>query len=503
MNLAVNKINQAIQNNEQICIIGDYDADGVTATSVLYIGLRSLGANVTWQLPNRFIDGYGINKRLIDNAYHDLCKLIITVDNGVAALEPIKYAESLGIDVIVTDHHQIPDQLPTKIVINPHLDDNYPFKTICGCMVAFKLISALIPNMMQNDPQMYEELVSIVTIGTIADAMDLTDENRFFVKQGLNYLANTNNIGLRVLMQKLDLYQKVLNADDVGYLIGPCINAAGRLESPDIAMNLILCDDEVVADKLSDKIIKLNDKRKEIQLEVVNNLQINEDDNFIIVTLDDVGHGILGIIAGKIAEKYQRPCFVLGINAKENKLSGSGRSVFNYNISDVIKLNPDILSGGGHAAACGLSLKYDNLNELKLRCNEHFKNWLANATIDDLTPTLEAVCEIDLGLINDRLINNLDKLKPYGNGNSEPLFVSRKVEVRNLRIVGKNKNVVQMQLGEGWSVFNSIGFNDIKEKYEQLGKPKIIDVLYSVDFNEWPQGKFNPQLNIQDIKVAN
>lgn len=285
----------------------------------MYIGLRSAGADVYWRIPDRFQDGYGMNQRLIDLAHSENCSLIITVDNGIAAKEQIEYANSLGIDVIVTDHHQLTGELPTEITVNPQIDDAYPFKSICGCMVAFKFILALMP---YCDQELYEELVSIVTVGTIADVMELVDENRFYVKQGLQYLSNPRNIGLRVLLQKLNLYGKELSPSDVGYLIGPCLNAAGRLESPDIAERLLLSDDTVEADKYASKIIELNEKRKALQKQAVDNIDIDNDTDFIIVNSDDIGHGILGIIAGNIAEKYQRPCFVLGGGKEQNKLSG-------------------------------------------------------------------------------------------------------------------------------------------------------------------------------------
>jgi single-stranded-DNA-specific exonuclease len=502
MDKAVARIQESINKNEKVCIIGDYDADGITATSVLYIGLRSLFSNVIWQIPDRFKDGYGMNQRLIDVAYQEECQLIITVDNGIAAHEQIKYAKSLGMDVVVTDHHQFTAQeLPTEITVNPQIDDSYPFKSICGCMVAFKLIMALIPDLQEKNQELYEELISIVTIGTIADVMDLKSENRYYVKQGLQYLSKPKNKGLKALMERLDLYGKEISTDKIGFIVAPCLNATGRLEKADIAVNLLLSDDQVESDKLAEKIKKLNEKRKDMQKKVVDKLTISDEDNFIIVHAENIGHGILGIIAGNIVEKYQKPCFVLGGNEEENKLSGSGRSIGGYDINSVVQSNLDIASGGGHAAACGVALKFENLEEFRKRCNEHFVEWLKTVTVDDLTPTITVVCEIGLDVVNERLVKNIDKLQPYGMGNEEPIFVTKNVHVDNFKVVGKNQNVIQFSFNDGTNYVKAVGFNGIKEKYEELREPNYIDVIYTIGLNEWPQGVFTPQLMVKDLRV--
>jgi single-stranded-DNA-specific exonuclease len=369
-------------------------------------------------------------------------------------------------------------------------------------MVAFKLIMALIPNLEEQNPELYEELVSLATIGTIADVMELMDENRYYVKKGLQFLSNPRNIGLRALVQKLNLYEKELSADSIGFAIGPCINAAGRLKSADIAANLILSDDPVEAGKLADKLIKINEERKDLQKSVINQLTIDESDDFIIVNADGVGHGILGIIAGKIAEKYQKPCFVLGGNEQENKLSGSGRSVYGYDINSCVQANKDIAAGGGHSAACGVGLKFENLAEFRKRCNEHFRAWLDNASIDDLTPSLDVVCEIELNSISERLISNLTKLEPYGAGNDVPVFATMDLNVDSFKIVGKNANVIQMVLSKGGCEVKAVGFENVQEKYEEIGQPSKVDVIYTLELNEWPKGVYTPQLKLQDIRIS-
>lgn len=502
MDKAVNRINLAIKNEERICILGDYDCDGVTATSTLYIGLRSIYTDVMWQIPNRFKDGYGMNKRLVDVAHENNCKLIITVDNGIAAHEAIKYAESLGIDVIVTDHHQPQATLPTEIVVDPYIDNSYPYKGICGCMVAFKLVMALIPDLKTKNKDLYEELVSITCIGTIADVMSITDENRYYVKHGLEYLCNTKNIGLRELLRALEMHEKTLETDNIGYTIGPCINAAGRLKSADIAVELLLSDDPIEASKLANKIKNMNEERKDLQNNAIEKIEVDENDGFIVVTLDGVGHGILGIIAGKVSEKYNKPCFVLGGNKEQRVFSGSGRSVYDYSIFDCIEKNRDIiLGGGGHAAAAGVSVSFDNLDIFKQRCNEHFNEWFSKVDKDDLVPEINITCDIPLKEVNERLINNVMKLRPYGNDNEEPIFVSKNLKVESARIVGKNADCIQMSFSDDNTSIKSIGFSKVKEKYEAIGNAEYVDVAYNVSLNEWPKGTFTPQLKLIDVRL--
>lgn len=503
MDKAVKRIQLAKERGEKIVIFGDYDADGVTSTSVLFIALRFLGLDVIWYLPNRFIDGYGMNTRIIDLAISEGAQLGITVDNGIAAHEQIKYANEHGLEIIVTDHHEFEaDELPTEITIDPKIDDNYPFKGICGCMVAFKLVQALIPDLEENHNDLYKELVSITTIGTIADVMDIVDENRYLVKQGLEYIQSTKNIGLRNLLKESKLWDKVLKSENIGFNIGPCINAAGRLDSPDIGVHLLLSDDDIESTKLAQKLIKFNETRKELQEEVVKNLVVSEEDKIIIIVEENIGHGILGIIAGKIAEKYQKPCFVLGYNKETGKLSGSGRSILDYNLFSLIDNNRDIVGGGGHAAACGINLHIDNLEEFRRRCNKDFSEWLENSNIEEMIPTKEALCEVNFGIIDKKLIDSINRLQPFGTGNPEPLFITRNVCINKYKIVGQTGNAMQLVLSDDYNVLNGITFGNTMEKYIELGSPKHVDILYSADLNEWPKDNFTVQLKVKDIRLS-
>jgi len=498
MDKAVERINQAIKNNEHIQILGDYDVDGITSTSLLYIGLVSLYSNVSWKVPHRIKDGYGVNKNLIDEAHNDGVNLIITVDNGIASHEPINYAKSLGIDVIVTDHHQLNSNgIPTEITIDPHQDNNYPLKNICGCMVAFKLVNALIPDLYLNE-RLYNEMIILITLATVADVMSLVDENRFYVKKGLELLSNCDNLGLKILIEKLKL--KNITTADIGYKIAPCLNAAGRLESADLAVNLLLTEDISEANKITDIIIELNAKRQELQKEIIEEIEKNEldPDNFIILRVE-AEKGLIGIVAGDIKEKYNKPCIIL--SKKDDVLSGSGRSIEGYDLFQVIEKNRDIVNGGGHAAACGVSIKEENLIEFKRRCNENFNQWIKeNCKDQKIEPIKYAICEIPLNLIDIKLINNINKLQPYGHGNYEPFFVTMNVNVLESRIVGKNFDTIQFTFKQNEFIIKSVGFKNVLEKFIELSSPQKVDIMYTINLNEW-NDKFTLQLIIKDIRA--
>ena len=499
MDKAVARINKAIKNSESLLILGDYDTDGQTAVSCLYAGLLSIYSNVSWKVPHRIRDGYGINKNLIDEAYQNSVNLIITVDNGITAHEQIKYANSLGIDVIVTDHHQLNSNgIPTEITINPHQDNNYPFKNICGCMVAFKLIQALIPDLYLNE-QLFNQLIIFITLATVADVMPLLNENRYYVKRGLELLNSCDNLGISMLMEKLEL--KNISVTDIGYRIAPCLNATGRLDTADLAVNLLLTEDITEANKIADKIIELNIKRQELQKILVEEIEkngIDNIDNFIILKIE-VEQGIIGIVAGDIKEKYNKPCFIL--SQKGDVLGGSGRSIDGYDIYQVIEKNRDLVSGGGHAAACGISIKEENLSEFKKRCNEDFNNWLKDNYKDSkVEPTKYAICEFPLSLISEKLVNNINKLQPYGQGNYEPQFATINVNISEYRIVGKNSDTIQFTFEQDGFIVKAIGFKNIFQKWEELNRPNIIDIIYSIAFNEW-NDKITIQLTIKDIRL--
>jgi single-stranded-DNA-specific exonuclease len=492
----IDRINKAIASNEQIIIIGDYDCDGVTSTYVMYRGLLHMNANVIYKLPHRLINGYGLKKPLVDYAHEHKATLIITVDNGVAANEAIKYAQDLGIDVIVTDHHEPQAILPDCLIIDPKVNKEYPFDGLCGCGVAFKVIQALIPDF-ENTP-LYGHLMEILAIGTIADVMSLVDENRTFVIDGIKRLNNTTNVGLKQLFKLYKLEDKEIDVTTIGFFIGPNINVAGRLESPDLAIKLLLSDDEVEADNYAGILLKLNDKRKALQKEALSKIDVDPKNNCIIEIIESSNAGIGGVIASNVVGKYNRPCFVL--HEHEGVATGSGRTFGDFNIMSCITNHLDlVIGGGGHKGACGMSIKTENLDMFQIECNKEFDKWLEKNP-DGLVPKISATCEINFEDISRRLVSNFSRLKPFGMGNPEPIFMTTSVDVSSSRIVGKNQNVIQFVFKKGFNEVKAVGFENLKNKYIEMGSPKKIDILYNIGLNEWPVGEFSIQLSIIDIK---
>lgn len=460
-----------------------------------------MGANVIYKLPHRVHNGYGLKDALVDYANEQGATLIITVDNGIAAVDAVEYAKKLNIDVIITDHHEAQDVIPDCLIINPKVNKEYPFEGLCGCGVVFKLVYALIDNFEQTD--LYNNLIEIVAIGTIADQMDIMDENRTFVIKGLQKLQNTSNIGIRELFINAGLEGKKIDADTVGFFIGPNINATGRVDTPDIALNLLLSDDSFEADKHAKKIIKLNDLRKDLQKQAIESLVIDENDKCVISLIDNVNAGIAGIVAAKVVETYQKPCFILH-EGHQNKeiLSGSGRTFGDFNIMDCVVNNKHIVEGGGgHKGACGVAVKKDRLNIFKEACNSQFENWVKENP-GCMTPTLNCTCEVDLQNINTRLTGNIERLKPFGPGNPMPIFATKNVIAKNARIVGKNKNVLQMTVEQGFCSIKCVAFENVKNKFLELGNPANIDIMYTIGLNEWPIGQFTVQLNVIDIRIS-
>ena len=497
MQAIVNRINLAIQNNEKIIIIGDYDCDGVTSTYTLYIGLKYLGANVIYKLPHRVINGYGLKEPLVDYAKEQNADLIITVDNGIAAVDAIKYAQDLGIEVIVTDHHEPQKVLPNCLIIDPKVSKQYPFNDLCGCGVAFKLVTALIPNFYDTD--LFKDLIEIAAIGTVADAVSLIDENRKLVIEGLKQInTNTRNRGIKKLLEFSNLQDKQLESTDIGFFIGPNINAAGRLASPDAALDLLLSDDDVEAEKFAKMLVSLNDKRKVLQKRTFDSLEINNDSNCIVKVVEQQNAGIVGIIASKVVDAYKKPCFIL--HGDGDIIKGSGRTYGNFNIMDCITKHLDVVEGGGgHKAACGVSLKKSNIELFNEVCNEEFDEWI-KLHPEELNPEIEVTCQINPQEMNKRLIENISKLKPFGKGNEEPVFMTEGLDVSSYKIVGKQKNAIQFVLTKGFFEFKAIAFESVLNKYIEAGYPSHIDVIYNIGLNEFPAGKFNVQLNIKDFK---
>ena len=528
MDLGVKIILNSINNNEKIRISGDYDQDGNSAILTLYNGLSKINANVDYVIPHRIKDGYGINERIVREAKEDNVDLIITCDNGIAAFEPIKLAKELGIKVIVTDHHDLSYieangekkyLLPeADAVINPkRWDCKYPFDELCGAGVAFKLIQGIY---MEKNIDMEEayKLLEFVAMGTVCDVVDLIDENRIIVKEGLERINNTTNIGLKALIKATGLENKTINTYSLGFILGPCINASGRLDNAEIAVELFLTKDYNKAEIYANKLHSLNEERKHMTEngfnKVVDKIQRSniKEDHVLVVYEPSVHESIAGIIAGRVKDRYYRPTFVLTKSKDENKIKGSGRSIEEYNMfEEVTKTKDLLLAFGGHPMAAGLSLSIDNLEDFRKRLNEE-----SRLTKDDLVPKVYMDMHLPLDYISFSLVEDLKLLEPYGKGNPRPLFGEKNIKIKKAFLLGNNQNVLKLILfTKSGRTIDGIYFGDIDEferrisnKFgiEELDKlykgveNKIqLDIVYTPNINEY-MGKRSLQVYIQNYR---
>lgn len=529
MDKGIEIIVDSIKKGRNIRISGDYDQDGNSAILTLYKGLKRCGAKVDYVIPHRIIDGYGINDRIVREAKEDGIDLIITCDNGIAAFEPIKLAKDLGMKVIVTDHHDLAymeDEKGIKqyrlpeadAVINPkRWDCKYPFKELCGAGVAFKLIQALYTKMNIDMEESYE-LLEFVAMGTVCDVVDLIDENRIIVKEGLKRINNTNNLGLKALIKATGLEEKKINTYSLGFILGPCINASGRLDRADIAVELFLTEDSDKAQRYANRLHELNEERKAMTkkgyekiVEQIENTDLKEK-NVLVIYEPRVHESVAGIIAGRIKDKYYRPTIVL-TNSKENgKVKGSGRSIEEYNMFEEISKHKELLLAfGGHPMAAGLSLDVSHIDEFRNRLNTQ-----ESLTEDDLTPKVYIDMHLPLDYISFSLIEELEKLEPFGKGNPKPLFGVKNVKVKRGFILGNNQNVLKLLLlTNRGRVIDGIYFGDIEQFEEKMcrkfGKDElnkmytgidnkiVLDMIYTPMVNEY-MGNRNIQINIQNYR---
>lgn len=497
----LNNVREAVQdictNAKNIFIQNDSDPDGITSGCIMYLGLKYLSHIFNWNIQYAVAerkDGYGLSKIAVDKAIAQKADYIITTDNGITANEAIEYAQNNNIKVIVTDHHQPGKILPNCLIIDPQID-NYPFKYICGALVAFKFIEAVFDYANYKMPQdLYNELLSFVAIGTVSDVMKLIDENRFYVSKGLNAINHTNNFGLKALIREANLAN--VTSETIAFHIGPMLNAANRLSSPQLAMDLLLADDDVIATQCAKKLIALNKERRKLQKEAADNIpsEITKN-NFIILYKPDIASGICGSIASSISDKYKKPCFVLtGVD----QLTGSGRSAKGYSILDFIKSVPHLVTGGGHSAAAGISVNIQDLDELRKQANAHFTKWL-DENDKDIEENLYILDELSFNLINMRLANNLEALAPFGLGNPRPIFMTLGVNVISASYLGTDKNVLKLELEKNDKKFTAIAFADVMELYN--ADMSTIDIAYNITLNEW-ENSCTIQLQLVDLRES-
>lgn len=508
--IAVDIIKRKIQENKKIRIIGDYDVDGIISVFILYTALKKCGANVDYEIPDRIKDGYGINENIVKAAYDEGVDTIITCDNGISAIDQIQYAKDLGLTVIVTDHHDVPfieeDGVRTFLssqadaIINPkQIECEYKFKSICGAGVAFKLMEVLYEEIGMDKEECYK-LIEFVAIATVCDVVDLIDENRIFVKNGLEMLNNSKNIGINALKKACGLEDKEITAYHLGFVIGPCLNASGRLDSAKKGLELLLMEDDEEAKNLAQEIVDLNDARKNMTKEgvdrainIIDSTDINND-KILVVYIPDIHESLAGIVAGRVKEKYNKPTIIL--TKSEEGVKGSARSIEEYNMFEGLLACKELLDKfGGHPMAAGLSLQEDKVDELRKALNNK-----CELTDEDLTRKIMIDSSLPLEYLNLHLIEELNVLEPFGKGNSKPVFGVRDAKITKAILLGKDKNVLKLKLLTNNNItIDAMIFNDLEnfeskiiEKYGNEG----LDNLYNKSNNNIPMDfTFYPSIN--------
>lgn len=497
---------QKRQESKKIRVIGDYDIDGVNSLYILLKALKRIGMNVDGEIPHRIKDGYGINETLIQTAFEDGIDTILTCDNGIAAIKQIDYAKELGMTVIITDHHEVlyNDEGEDRVsilpnadaIVNPKQEDcPYPFKSLCGAGVAFKLAQVLYEK--EGIEEEIWDFLEYVALATIGDIMDLLDENRILVKEGLKRLKATKNFGLAALMEVTKIDPSRLSAYHIGFVLGPCLNAGGRLDTAKRALELLLSENKIEAENLAGDLKALNDSRKEMTqkgteeaISFVETSDLKEDKVYVIY-LPDCHESLAGIIAGRVREQYHKPVFVL-TNAEEG-VKGSGRSIEAYSMFDELVKCQDLLEKfGGHPMAAGLSLKKENVEAFRKKVNENTK-----LKEDDFISKIWIDAPMPFDYISQELVEQLELLEPFGKANQKPVFAESNVKVVTSRIVGANENVLKLLLMDknGFQM-EGVYFGDAKGFYEFLQNKSSISILYYPSLNEF-RGVTSLQVVIQ------
>lgn len=505
---AVEILRNKIKEKKQIRIIGDYDIDGVVSTFILLKGLKRVGAYADTYIPDRVSDGYGIHEHLIEKALADGIDVIVTCDNGIAAYNEIVMAKEKGMTVIVTDHHEIPYKEtengrelifpPADIIVNPKQPDcRYPEKRLCGAVVALKLVTALYEACGIPEREL-EDFIELGAIATVGDVMDLQGENRILVKEGLKRLSHTSNKGLRELIRANGLEDGEITAYHVGFVLGPCINASGRLDTAARSLKLLCAETEEEAAKLAGDLTALNQSRKalteegkEEAIRIVEETEIGQD-RVLVIFLPDCHESLAGIIAGRIREKYNKPVFIL--TKGETMVKGSGRSIESYSMFDELVKCDDLMEQyGGHPMAAGLSIKEENVEEFRKRLNEN-----CTLTEKDLRPKILIDVPMPVSYINRELVEEISLLEPFGKGNTRPLFAQKGLRVLSSRILGKNRNVAKLQLSDHTGcVIDAVYFGEADEFINAVKGSNSISVTYYPEINRY-QGRENLQIVIRN-----
>ncbi len=526
MDQAIGILKEKIEGRQKIRVIGDYDIDGVNATYILMEGLEMLGGDVDMDIPDRIADGYGLNVNLIERAYREGIDTIITCDNGIAAAKEIAYGKSLGMTVVVTDHHEVPYEEkdgerhyilpPADAVVDPKREDcGYPFKGLCGAAVAYKLVEAL-HEASGLDVEDMDYLIENVAIATVGDVMDLEDENRIFVKEGLRMLESTQNQGLKALIECTKLDKAQIRAYHIGFILGPCLNASGRLDTAKRALELLRAKDLKDADRLAGDLKALNDSRKDLTEEAVAQAKEQvengglKNEKVLVIYLPSCHESLAGIVAGRIRESFYKPVFVL--TDAEEGIKGSGRSIDAYHMYEELSKCKELFTKfGGHRLAAGLSLEKENLEEFRRRINEN-----CSLSEEELTEKVSIDMELPFSCVTERFIQELSLIEPFGKGNTKPVFAVRSAEVLSGRVLGKNRDTLKLRLKDAsQTAIDALYFKYADELLGTLakryGKQAVermlmgrstrmtLSITYYPGLNEY-MGRVTPQITITHYK---
>ncbi|WP_186429855.1 single-stranded-DNA-specific exonuclease RecJ [Clostridium sp. BSD9I1] len=527
MDKGVDIIKEAIDMKRKIAIYGDYDADGVTSTVILYKALKRLGGNFIYHIPDREAEGYGMNLERIRHLKEDGVEIILSCDNGISAIDQIAYAKELGMKVVVTDHHELTFKeedgernyiLPSAdAVINPkRLDCTYPFKLLCGAGIAFKFVQALysVFNIPENEVL---EFLEYAAIGTICDVVDLVDENRIIAKNGLRLIRDTKNMGLNAIIKETSINKDTINSYHIGFIIGPCINATGRLETAKLSVELLLTEDEEAAKGLAIKLHQLNMERQEMTIKSVEEIESIvensslKNDKVLVIYKENVHESIAGIAAGRIREKYNLPTIIL--TKGKDMPKGSGRSIENYNMfEELLKCKEFLDKFGGHPMAAGLSLKEENIELLRRKLNEN-----CILTKEDLIRKISIDRRMKLSEVCVSLIKELNILEPFGKGNASPVFAEKNVDIYKMNFIGKDKNTLKfsLKIDGSYNKIDALCFgkgDEFKEYIKQYFGDDYLDIIdnpknLKMDFIFYPSlndynGCITPQLRIVDYRIS-
>lgn len=501
MDRAAERIRQAQANREKVTIYGDYDVDGITSIAIIYKHLQEMGIEVDYYVPDRIQEGYGVNKDALDKIKNNGTSLIITVDTGITAVEETEYAKTIGLDIIITDHHECKEQIPNVYAaIDPKQKDcPYPFKSLAGVGVVFKLIQAL--DEKKSLPDLMDKYADLMCLGTVADISPLIDENRVIVTEGLKRFKTTKNIGLKALID-VSTNGKAITTSTIGYIIAPRINASGRLGCASRSVELFLTDDAEKAHRLAESLCEENVLRQQTEqkmfkeaLEYIEEHPEIKEDKVIVIPHENWHHGIVGIVSSKITEKFYKPSILFAIDGDEAK--GSGRSVTGFNLFGALENCSGLLEKfGGHELAAGLTIKTENIAAFRQKINSD-----SSAKLDEslLIPTISLDAAIKVPYITLDTVHDINKLQPFGVDNPTPAFAVRNIKIHRISVMSDGKHLRMTLLKDG-KYLDSVGFG-MGEYYNHLKEGDFVDVAFALDINDY-KGFQNVQLILKDIKLA-